>query len=438
LTSRIADYFGLEAAGTTFRREVLAGITTFVTMSYIIAVNPAILKAAGIPEGPSMVATVMTAIVGTLVMGLYANRPFAIAPYMGENAFVAYTVVRVLGYSWQTALAAVFLAGVLFTLLTIARIRQWMIEALPPGLSYSFGVGIGLFLAFIGLNESGIVTLGVHGAPVRIGNLATPSVEVAILSFVLIAILMVRRVPGAILIGILAAAAIAFVTGIAKPPVDWISLPPNPAPIMFQINLRGALSFGFFGVLLTIFVMALIDTMGSLIGVSARAGLLDADGTLPQIERPMLADVIATMFAGLAGTTTSGAYIESAAGVHVGGRTGLTAVVVAVLFAMSLFFAPIVAAIPAAAYAPALIVVGAMMVAPIVKIDLDDYTEMIPAFAVIALMSFTYNIGVGITAGLVLYPLLKVVAGRRKEVHAGLWILCILSVLFFIFYPYQN
>lgn len=437
LESRIAKYFGLDAAGTTFRREVLAGVTTFVTMSYIIAVNPAILKAAGIPEGPSMVATVMTAIVGTLVMGLYANRPFAIAPYMGENAFVAYTVVKVLGYSWQTALAAVFLAGALFTLLTVARVRQWMIEALPPGLSYSFGVGIGLFLAFIGLNESGIVAIGVPGAPVRIGNLATPSVEVAILSFVLIAILMVRRVPGAILLGILISAAIAFVTGVAKPPAQWVSMPPNPVPIMFQIDLHSALSVGFFGVLLTIFVMALIDTMGSLIGVSARAGLLDADGTLPQIERPMLADAIATMFAGLAGTTTSGAYIESAAGVHVGGRTGLTAVVVAGLFALSLFFAPVVAAIPAAAYAPALIVVGAMMVAPITKIDLDDYTEMIPAFAVIALMSFTYNIGVGITAGLVLYPLFKLAAGRHKEIHGGLWILCILSVLFYLFYPYR-
>lgn len=416
---------------------MLAGVTTFVTMSYIIAVNPAILKAAGIPEGPSMVATVMTAIVGTLVMGLYANRPFAIAPYMGENAFIAYTVVKVLGYSWQTAMAAVFLAGVMFTLLTVTRVRTWTVEALPPGLSYSFGVGIGLFLAFIGLNESGIVAIGVPGAPVRLGNLATPSVEIAILSFVLIAILMVRHVPGAILLGILVSSAIAFVTGVAKPPSAWVSMPPNPAPIMLQLDLRGALSVGFFGVLLTIFVMALIDTMGSLIGVSARAGFLDADGTLPQIERPMLADAIATMFAGLAGTTTSGAYIESAAGVHVGGRTGLTAVVVAALFAMSLFFAPMVAAIPAAAYAPALIVVGAMMVAPFVKIDFDDHTELIPAFAVIALMSFTYNIGVGITAGLVLYPLLKIAAGRYREIRAGLWILCILSILFYVFYPHQ-
>jgi len=437
LQSRIAKYFGLEAAGTTFRREVLAGITTFVTMSYIIAVNPAILKAAGIPEGPSMVATVMTAVVGTLVMGLYANRPFAIAPYMGENAFVAFTVVKVLGYRWQTAMAAVFLAGVMFAVLTVARVRSWMVEALPPGLSYSFGAGIGLFLSFIGLNESGIVTIGVPGAPVRLGNLATPSVEIAILSFVLIAILVIRRVPGAILIGILISAAIAFVTGVAKPPLAWISMPPNPAPIMFQLDLREALSVGFFGVLLSLFVMALVDTMGSLIGVSARAGLLDADGTLPQIERPMLADAIATMFAGLAGTTTSGAYIESAAGVHVGGRTGLTAVVVAALFAMSLFFAPIVAAIPAAAYAPALIVVGAMMVASVVKIDFDDYTELIPAFSVIALMSFTYNIGVGITAGLILYPLFKLAAGRYREIHAGLWVLCILSVLFYLFYPYR-
>ncbi len=437
MRSRIANYFGLEAAGTTFRREVLAGVTTFVTMSYIIAVNPAILKAAGIPEGPSMVATVITAVVGTLVMGLYANRPFAIAPYMGENAFVAYTVVKVLGYRWQTAMAAVFLAGVMFALLTVARIRQRMVEAIPPGLCYSFGVGIGLFLSFIGLNESGIVAIGVAGAPVRLGNLATAPVAVAVLSFVLIAVLMVRRVPGAILLGILISAGVAFVTGVAKPPTAWVSIPPNPAPIFLQLDLRGALSVGFFGVLLTIFVMALIDTMGSLIGVSERAGFLDADGTLPQIERPMLADAIATMFAGLAGTTTSGVFIESAAGIQAGGRTGLTAVVVAALFAMSLFFAPLAAAIPAAAYAPALIVVGAMMIAPMAKIDFDDYTELIPAFSVIALMSFTYNIGIGITAGLILYPVVKLAAGRRREVHAGLWLLCGLSILFYAFYPYR-
>jgi len=433
---RLAAFFGFEAAGTNLRREVLAGVTTFVTMAYIIAVNPAILKAAGIPEGPSMVATVMTAIFGTLVMGLYANRPFAIAPYMGENAFVAYTVVRVLGWRWQTALGAVFVAGVLFTLLTVARVRQWMTEAVPPGLRFSFAAGIGLFLAFIGLNEAGIVTLGVAGAPVRIGALNSAAAMVAIFGFVAIGILLLWRVPGAILIGILLASAAAFAFGVARLPHRWVGAPPSPAPILFQLDLRGAFGWGFFGVLLTIFVMALVDTLGTLVGVSERAGLLDERGHLPQIERPMMADALATTFAALVGTTTAGAFIESAAGVSVGGRTGMTAVVTAMLFGVSLFFAPAVTAIPPQAYGPALVMVGAMMIAPIGKIDFDDYTELIPAFAIIALMSFTYNLGVGITAGFVLYPWFKVAAGRGREVRPGLWVLNILSIMFFVFYPY--
>jgi AGZA family xanthine/uracil permease-like MFS transporter len=436
MEQRVAAFFGFEAARTNLGREVLAGLTTFVTMAYIVAVNPAILKAAGIPEGPSMVATVMTAMFGTLVMGLYANRPFAIAPYMGENAFVAYTVVRVLGYRWQAALGAVFVAGVLFTLLTIARVRQWMTEAVPPGLRFSFAAGIGLFLAFIGLNEAGIVTLGVAGAPVRIGALNSVAAMVAIFGFVTIAMLTLWRVPGAILIGILLAAAAAFALGVASLPHRWVSAPPSPAPILFKLDLSAAFGWGFFGVLLTIFVMALVDTLGTLVGVSERAGLLDEHGHLPQIERPMMADALATTFAALVGTTTAGAYIESAAGVSVGGRTGMTAVVTAMLFGVSLFFAPTVTAIPPQAYGPALVMVGAMMIAPIRKIDFDDHTELIPAFAIIALMSFTYNIGVGIAAGFVLYPWFKVAAGRGREIRPGLWVLNILSSLFFVFYPY--
>jgi AGZA family xanthine/uracil permease-like MFS transporter len=436
MEQRLAAFFGFEQAGTNLRREVLAGVTTFVTMAYIVAVNPAILKAAGIPEGPSMVATVMTAMFGTLVMGLYANRPFAIAPYMGENAFVAYTVVRVLGLRWQTALGAVFVAGVLFTLLTVARVRQWMTEAVPPGLRFSFAAGIGLFLAFIGLNEAGIVTLGIAGAPVRIGALNSAAAMVAIFSFVAIAMLTLWRVPGAILIGILLASAAAFALGVASLPHRWVSAPPSPAPILFKLDLSAAFGWGFFGVLLTIFVMALVDTLGTLVGVSERAGLLDEQGHLPQIERPMMADALATTFAALVGTTTAGAFIESAAGVSVGGRTGMTAVVTAMLFGVSLFFAPTVTAIPPQAYGPALVMVGAMMIAPIRKIDFDDYTELLPAFAIIALMSFTYNIGVGIAAGFVLYPWFKVAAGRGREIRPGLWVLNILSTLFFVFYPY--
>ena len=429
-------WFGLERAGTTAGRECVAGLTTFVTMSYIIVVNPAILKAAGIAIEPSMVATILTAVFGTLLMGLYARRPFAIAPYMGENAFIAYTVVQVLGYRWQQALAAVFIAGALFLLLTMLRLRQWLVEAVPAGLRSSFAVGIGLFLTFIGLNETGIVMLGSAGAPVRAGHLTAGPVLVAIFGFLLIAVLMIRRFPAAILLGILATAFLAFVTGVAPPPSAWVSLPPSIAPVFGKLDFHGALTWGFFPVVLTIFIMAFVDTMGTLIGVSARAGLLDKHGNLPQIERPMLADALSTMFAPIVGTTTSGAFIESATGVEAGGRTGLTAIVTALCFAVSLFFSPFVAAIPAQAYGPALVVVGLLMLEPITKIAFADFTELIPAFAVVALMSFTYNIGIGITAGFVLYPFCKLFAGRWREIRPGLWVLAGLSLLFFIFYPY--
>ena len=429
--------FRLEEAQTTIGREVIGGITTFVTMSYIIVVNPAILKAAGIPGEPSMVATIVAAIFGTLIMGLYANRPFAIAPYMGENAFIAYTVVQVLGYSWQSALAAIFLAGILFLALTIFRMRQWLVDAIPSGLRYSYAVGIGLFLTFVGLNETGIVTVGSAAAPVRTGHLTATAVLVAIFGFLLMAVLMIRRFPAAILIGILVTTFVAFATGITHAPSSFVSMPPSLAPIAFQLDIRSVLHWGFFPVILTVFIMAFVDTMGTLIGLSARAGFLDDQGNLPQIERPMMADALSTTFGALIGTTTSGAFIESATGIEAGGRTGLTAVVTALCFVGTLFFAPFIGAIPAQAYGPALIIVGLLMLAPITRIQFDDFTELIPAFAVVALMSFTYNIGIGMTAGFVLYPFCKLVAQRTKEVKPGLWVLAALSLLFFVFYPYQ-
>ena len=435
--SRLASYFQFEQHGTNLRREVVAGITTFVTMAYIVAVNPAILKSAGIPAGPSMVATIVVAIFGTLLMGFYANRPFAIAPYMGENAFIAFTVVQLLGYPWQAALAAVFFAGVLFVLLTVFRLRQYLVEAVPSGLRYSFAAGIGLFLTLIGLNEAGIVHVGNVDAPLRAGSLTSAPVLVAIFGLLLIIGLMVRKFPGAILVGVVATALAAIALGVAPRPEGWVSAPPSLAPIFLQLDFSRLFTWGFFPVVLTIFIMAFVDTMGTLIGVSARAGFLDEQGRLPQIERPMLADALATTLAPLVGTTTAGAYIESATGVAAGGRTGFTAVVVAACFGAALFFSPFVAAIPPQAYGPALVVVGSLMLEPVTKIKFDDFTELVPAFAVIALMSFTYNIGVGITAGFVLYPFAKVVAGRWREVKPGLWVLAALSLLFFIFYPYQ-
>lgn len=429
-------FFKLREHGTNVRTEVIAGLTTFMTMAYIVVVNPAILEAAGIPKGPSMVATILSAFFGTLIMGVYAKRPLAIAPYMGENAFIAYTVVKVLGYSWQTAIGAIFIGGVVFVIITVLKLRSWLAEAIPVGLKYSFAAGIGLFLTFIGLNETGIVTIGVPGAPVHVGHITSPGILLAILGIVLMGILMIRKVKGAILIGILATTFLAFVFGIASPPSQWVSLPPSLGPIFLKLDIVGAVSWGFFAVILTVFIMDFVDTMGTLIGVSARANLLDKNGNLPEIEKPMLADALATVFGALLGTTTTGTYIESAAGIEEGGRTGLTAVVTAFLFLVCLFFAPLFTSIPPLAYGPALIIVGMLMLPMVTKINFKDYTELIPAFFVIALMSFTYNLGIGITAGFVLYPIFKLASGRWKEISSGLWVLFALSVLFYIFYPY--
>ncbi len=430
-------FFDFEGNGTDYRRETLAALATFLTMSYIIVVNPAILEAAGIPRGPSTTATVLAAAFGSIAMGLIARRPFAIAPYMGENAFIAFTVVKGMGYPWEAALGAVFVAGVLFTLLTVLKIRGWLADALPLNLKLSFAVGIGLFMAFIGLNETGLVRLGVPGAPVALGNIAAPSCLLALLTFLLIVVLLIRRVPGAIVIGLLATTFLSFALGVTPPPAHWVSLPPDIRPVFLKLDVPGALSVGFLPVILTIFVMAFVDTVGTLIGLSARAGLLDRDGNLPDIEKPMLADARATTAAPLLGTTTTGAFIESAAGIEEGGRTGFVPLAVAALFLLSLFFAPLLTAVPSHVYGSVLVIVGVFMIRPIVRIDFDDYTELVPAFLTIVFMSFTYNIGVGMTSGLIAYPVLKTATGRAREVAPGLWILAALSVAFYVFYPYR-
>jgi AGZA family xanthine/uracil permease-like MFS transporter len=430
-------YFQFERFGTTWRREITAGLTTFLTMAYIIIVNPAILEAAGIPKGPSMTATILSAAFGTLIMGVYARRPFAIAPYMGENAFIAITVVKVMGFPWQTALGAIFVAGVMFTVLTVLKIRSWLADAIPATLKYSFAVGIGLFLTFIGLNETGLVVPGVPGAPVTLGNMTTPPVLLALFGFAVISWLMVKRVHGAIIIGMLSATLISFICGVTPLPKDMVGAPPDLSPILFQLDIASVFTARAFPVVLIVFVMAFVDTVGTLVGLSARAGLLDERGNLPEIEKPMLADALANMFAPLLGTTTTGAYIESAAGIEEGGRTGAVSLVVAAFFLLSLFFAPLLTAVPPHAYGAALVIIGVFMIAPITKLDFSDYTELIPAFLTITLMSFTYNIGVGMTAGLLTYPLLKVVAGRHREVPRAMWVLAGLSLSFYICYPYR-
>jgi adenine/guanine/hypoxanthine permease len=433
----LSAFFEFDRHGTTFAREAVAGLTTFTTMSYIVVVNPAILSTAGIPTGPSFVATVLVAVAGCFLMAFYANRPFAIAPYMGENAFIAFTVCKMLGFSWQTALAAIFVAGVVFVLMTVLRLRQWIVDGVPTSLRYSFAVGIGLFLTFIGLNQTGLVALGVPGAPVQPGHLTSHPALVAMFGFVLLAILTIRKFPGGILVGIIVTTVVALLVGTASPPQHLMSLPPGLGPIFWQLDFRGAFTWQAFPVVLTIFIMAFVDTMGTLIGLSARAGFLDEGGQLPQIERPMLVDALTTCLAPALGTTTAGAFVESATGIEAGGRTGFTVLVTGTCFLLTLFFAPFVTAIPAQAYGPALIIVGLFMLSPITRINFGDFTESIPAFAVVTLMAFTFNIAIGISAGFVLYPICKLVSGQYDQLKPGLWVLTALSLLFFVFYPYK-
>lgn len=429
------NFFEFNRYNTSYRQETLAGLTTFLTMAYIMVVNPSILAVAGIPKDAQVTATILAAVIGCLMMAFWAKRPFAIAPYMGENAFIAFVVVKGMGYSWQIALGAVFWAGLAFVLLTVLRVRSWLAESIPISLKAAFAVGIGLFLAFIGLNETGLVVLGVPGAPVRLGNIAQSSVLLAAAGFLLTVVLMARKVNGALLYGIVATTLGSVLLGLTKLPASLVSLPPSLEPVFLKLDIAGTLQPGIFPVVLVVFMMAFLDTIGTLIGLSMRADLLDANGNLPEIERPMLADAVATTLAPLLGTTTTGAYIESAAGIAVGGRTGFTALVVAALFGLSLFFAPLFTMVPGYAAGIALVVIGALMLQAVTRLDFDDFTELIPAFLTVALMIFTYNIGIGMTVGLFSYPLIKFCTGRAREVSGGMWVLAALSLVFFIVMP---
>jgi AGZA family xanthine/uracil permease-like MFS transporter len=433
----VKQYFGFATHGTTWRTEIMAGVATFLTMAYIIVVNPAILEAAGLPREASITATILSAAFGTLIMGVYARRPFAIAPYMGENAFIVFTVVKGLGVPWQTALGAIFLAGVLFTALTLLGVRSWLAAGIPSSLKHSFTVGIGLFLTFIGLNAMGVVQLGVPGSPVALGALNRATTLVAIGGFFATAVLLARKHRRALLLGIIITSVLSFGAGITPLPSGVASAPPSLAPLFGQLDIAGALTLKALPVVVIVFVMAFVDTIGTLIGLGARAGLLDASGNLPEMEKPMLADAVVNMAAPVFGTTTCGAFVESAVGIEAGGRTGVTAIVVAVLFLASLFFAPLFTAIPAHATGVAIVSMGVPMLGAMATLDFSDSTEWVPAFLTIVLMAFTYNIGVGMTAGLLAYPVLKVGTGRAQEVPAAMWWLAAMSLLFYAVYPYH-
>lgn len=429
--------FRIAERGSSVRTEVVGGVTTFVSMAYIIVVNPAILSAAGIPSGPGTVATILAALFGTLLMGLLANRPFAVAPYMGENAFIAFGLAA-FGITWQQRLGAVFLSGAIFLVITLLGVRVWMANAISPSLKHSFAAGIGLFLTFIGLFESGVVTRA-EAVPVQLGNLRSTPVLLALFGFVLIVAMLIRRVPGAILIGMASTAILGAFLGAGELPERIAALPFTGAydvsTIAFELDIASMLRISFLPILLTLFLMALLDTMGTLVGLGAAAGMLDEKGNFPEVEKPMLVDALACMFSGLVGTSTSGAYIESSTGIREGARTGLASVVTAALFTASLFFIPLFEPMQSLryAYAPALLVVGMLMLSVVTRIDFDDLTELVPAFATIVVMAFTFNIANGLTAGLVLYPIVKVLAGRARELNAGTITLAALCAVYYVF-----
>lgn len=415
------------------RNDVMGGITTFLSMAYIIVVNPAILAAAGIPIGPSTVATILTAAFGTFLMGAYARRPIAVAPYMGENAFIAFGLAA-FGITWQQRLGAVFVSGAIFLVITLLGVRTWLADAISPSMKHSFAVGIGLFLTFIGLYETGIV-VSAKAVPVQIGDLRSTPALLAIFGFVVTAALLYRRVRGAILIGMAVTAIAGLLLGVGSLPKAIVALPYDLSPIALKLDIASTLRISFLPILLTLFLMSLLDTLGTLVGVGAAAGMLDERGNFPEMQKPMLVDALSCMFSGLVGTSTSGAYIESATGIREGARTGLASIVTASLFLLSLFFIPLFEPLQSLryAYAPPLMVVGMLMLPSVAKIAFDDYTELVPAFATIVVMVFTYNIANGLTAGLLLHPIMKVLGGRVREVRAGGWVLAALCGIYYVF-----
>ena len=427
----LAKYFELEQNGTTVRRETLAGITTFLTMAYIVFVNPAILADAGMDRDAAFVATCLAAAFGSLLMGILANYPIALAPGMGLNAFFTYTVVAQMGHSWQTALGVVFLSGIIFLLLSVFPVREWIVNSIPRALKMAISAGIGMFLAIIALKNAGIV-VDSPATLVQLGDLGQPAARVAALGFFAMVAMDRLKVPGAILIAILGVTVIASLFGMNQFS-GVVSTPPSLAPSFLQMDLATAFELSLISVVFAFLFVDLFDTAGTLIGVAHRAGLLDENGRLPRLRGALLADSLATVAGAALGTSTTTSYIESTAGIRAGGRTGLTAIVVAILFLACLLFAPLAGSIPAYATAPALLFVACMMARGLAEINWEDVTDYVPAVVTALAMPLTFSIATGIGIGFITYAAVKVLSGRFQEASPAILILAVAFVLKFSF-----
>ncbi|MGA8868608.1 MAG: NCS2 family permease [Candidatus Sulfotelmatobacter sp.] len=426
----IERYFRLAENQTTVRRELVGGFTTFLTMAYIVVVNPQILSQAGMPAEGVVFATCISAAAATLVMGLYGNYPIALAPGMSLNAYFTYSVCLGMHVPWRTALGVIFLSGVLFLLLTVTRVREQIVNGIPNCLKHSTAAGIGMFIAFVGLRNAKIVVANA-ATFVGLGSFSDYEAQAACFGLALTLILMVRKVNGAILIGIFATTLLAIARGMARWPGSIVSLP-HPSYTWLQLDLRGAVHLGLLEIIFAFLFVDLFDNVGTLVGVCEQAGFVK-DGKIPRVGRALVADAVGTIFGSLTGTSTVTSYIESAAGVAAGARTGLSNLVVAALFLVAVFCSPLATAIPGYATAPALILVGALMTESIARVDWKDFTEAVPAFVTILATPLTFSIATGLSLGLISYTLVKVAAGRFREVSPLLWILTGLFILRYIY-----
>lgn len=430
------NFFKLKENNTNVKTEVVAGITTFMTMAYILAVNPLILSETGMDPGGVFTATALAATIATLIMALYAKYPFGLAPGMGLNAFFTYSVVMRMGKSWEFALTAVLIEGIIFVLLSFINVREAIFNSIPVNLKNAVSAGIGLFVAFIGLAGSGIIVAG-SGTLLGLGDLTSGAPVVCIIGLAVTGLLLAKNVKGALLIGILVSTLVGIPLGVTIIPENFssiLSLPPSVKDVAFKfVGFNEIFSLDMLIVVFTFLFVDIFDTVGTLAGVASKADMLDEDGKLPRVGKALMADAVGTIAGACLGTSTVTTFVESASGVAEGGRTGLTALSTAGMFALALFFAPLFTMIPAAATAPALIIVGLFMISSISKIDFSDFTEAIPAFLTITMMPFAYSIAEGIVFGMVSYVLLKAITGRFKEISLTMWILSFLFIVRIIF-----
>lgn len=426
--------FGFDPAKHNVKTEIMAGITTFLTMAYILAVNPSIfsnLASMGMDTNAVFTATALAAIVGTLIMSLYAKKPFGLAPGMGLNAFFVFTVCLTMGYPWQFALTAILIEGFLFVVLTLTKIRTLIVDAIPTTLKRAIGGGIGLFIAFIGLKNAGIIVEN-SATFVSIGKLTEGSALLGVIGIGITSVLTVKKVPGSLLLGILITAIIGIPMGLAHF-TGLVDVPPSVDPLFCKFEFHNIFTIDMLVVVFTFLFIDMFDTMGTLVGVCTKAGMMRPDGKIPGLNKAFMADAIATMTGACLGASTTTTYVESAAGVAQGGRTGLTSFATAVCFIIALFFAPLFLSIPAAATTPVLVIVGLFMLSPIKDIDLEDYAESIPAFITIIMMPLAYSISDGILCGLISYVAINALCGNFKKINITMWVLAILFVMKYIF-----